>query len=39
VSLIDFGKIALADHIAKVEDVILYLLAGDFLVGTNLAHN
>jgi hypothetical protein len=33
VSLVDFGEVALPDHIVEVEDVVLDLLARYFLVG------
>jgi hypothetical protein len=38
VSFVDFGEVALPDHIVEVEDVVLDLLAGYFLVGVYLAH-
>ena len=36
--LVDLGEIALAEQIAKVEDVVLDLLAGDLLTRRVLAH-
>jgi hypothetical protein len=36
--LVDLGEIALTEQIAKVENVVLDLLAGDLLTGRVLTH-